>query len=371
MYSCRCSFENVDPAATGPHHLVVNDSKKTAAVMDYIWHHQAVLTLMLLMQDFLILQITCKPGKHHVQAFHASARCMILSKHLLVQTEAVTLIYKAHLALAHSATFAPAGIAYLEIQKGAFISAAVPVLVADRALGATEAPRLLEAAMAVDDAQASHVGIITDLALMALFSSQQPVGGSAESDNRDSSMNQLAAGGCSCHTCRLSTRLPSVSNKVVVATARRLLTLACQQGAQHLISYLLPIAVAAMASSHRPDRLPAAAASALEEQSDHSCQSASCAGSSSDNIEQKHPVPDSSASAHGLALRGTVASDVRSVLQGIVRGPSHGELAITAADSTGLTLLHHVVRSGNAQALDALLTGGKRLGINWQVSIRL
>ncbi|KAK9862486.1 hypothetical protein WJX84_012180 [Apatococcus fuscideae] len=75
----------------------------------------------------------------------------------------------------------PAGIAYLEVQKGAFTSAAIPVLVADRALAASEVPQLLEAAAAADDGAASRAGLITDLALMTAAHSQRLSGISVES----------------------------------------------------------------------------------------------------------------------------------------------------------------------------------------------
>ncbi|KAK9842848.1 hypothetical protein WJX74_003337 [Apatococcus lobatus] len=206
----------------------------------------------------------------------------------------------------------PSGIVYIEVQKGAYLSAAAPLLIADKALAASEASELLAAAA---DGQ-SHAGLITDFGVVASALSLQLASTSPPSGLQRDQPGRLSSGICSkCveGPAPAPSMAASVSDAVIRATARKLLQVACRRGAARLIQYLLPIAAGA------------AAAGKQQLLSGRSCN------------ELELPSP---------------ASDRRADL--------------TAPDATGMTLLHSAVQSGCAVAVDALLDGGCRLGIHWQ-----
>ena len=156
-------------------------------------------------------------------------------------------------------------------------------------------------------------------------------------------------------TSGVGTTQPSVSKDVAVATARRLLALACQQGAAQLIAYLLPIAAADTSSSNLRSTPTAAAVAGP-----------SACGCKTDAYSS---MPSSSASACSPAPLGpeTAGFEQRAMTLELVSAKQLSQPAMTAADSAGLTLLHHAVRSGSLAALSALLSGSKQLGIDWQV----
>lgn len=274
-----------------------------------------------------------------------------------------------------------AGIAYIEVQKGAYISAAIPLLIADKALAASEAAELLEAA--ADDQ--SHAGLITDLALMASACSLQLASTGPPYGLQYARPCGTMAGNCG-QSCESSTAsasmMASVSDAAFCATARKLLQVACCRGAPQLIQYLLlvlagstaatqeelPASVESASSCSNPLRhssLPAAAdALAAEAVSSEALDLQSAAASVSSTAGQPHL--SSRASAFEAEL-GQAASNLSAASAGagnIVAG-------LTAPDAAGMTLLHRAVQSGSALAVAALLEGSRRLGIDWKVRFSL
>ena len=205
-----------------------------------------------------------------------------------------------------------AGVAYIEVQKGAYISAAVPFLVADKALAASEAPQLLQAAA---DEQ-SHAGLITDFALVSSALSRQRTSRDSPSEMEDEQPGRPISGDCSkSHEPppALASMMACVPETAVCTTARKLLEAACRRGASRLIQYLLPVAA--------------------------------------DYAAGRQQQPNAaSADAHPSLLASHASQQI-----------------IAAPDAGGMTLLHRTVQSGSSLALDALLDGSRQLGIHWQV----
>ena len=238
-----------------------------------------------------------------------------------------------------------AGIAHIEVQKGAYLSAAVPLLIADKALAASELPELLAAA--ADDQ--SHAGLVTDFGLVASAfflqhaSITPPSGVQHDQSGRSSSRicsNCIEAPGSA------AVMAASVSKAVICATARQLLQVACRRGAFRLIQYLLPIAAGRAAAGQQ--HLPSGRS--------HSCNQAKLPSPASGcRANRPHQSSKSStATAQAQACPSLPASD-----------PDQQDL--TAPDAAGMTLLHCAVQSGCAVAVDALLDGSCHLGIHWQV----
>ena len=164
---------------------------------------------------------------------------------------------------------ADAGIAYIEVQKGAYISAAVPLLIADKVLAASEAAALLEAAA---DEQ-SHAGLVTDLALVAsayslqLASTGPPSGMQHPRPRRTMAGN---SGRASKSSTASASMMGSISDAALCATAQKLLQVACHRGAPQLIQYLMLVLAGSTAA--KQGQLPASDGSPSSS-STHPCHS--------------------------------------------------------------------------------------------------
>ena len=140
-----------------------------------------------------------------------------------------------------------------------------------------------------------------------------------------------SSGSRDCSTSKPRMRMAPASEDIIMATARRLLTIACQRGAQDLIAYLLPTAAGTTSlNGSKP---------------------AECLEQPAISFRQCPCSPPNSSEISG----------------GDEYADQQQQPAITAPGSAGLTLLHHAVRSGSALACKALLDGSKQLGITWQV----
>ena len=274
-----------------------------------------------------------------------------------------------------------AGIAYIEVQKGAYISAAIPLLVADKALAASEAVELLEAA--ADDQ--SHAGLITDLALMAAAYSLQLASAHPPSEMQYDRPGRDMAGNCGQPrdpSTASASMMASVSDATLFATARKLLQVACCRGAPQLIQYLL--LVLAGSTADKQETLPASveSASSCSNPLGHSSSPAaaepsaanvvtceavdlhSAAASVSSTAGQPHLRPRASACEAEL---GQAAPSLSAAFAGV----GNIVTVLTAPDAAGMTLLHRAVQSGSAPAVEALLDGSRQLGIDWKVSFSL
>ena len=188
-----------------------------------------------------------------------------------------------------------------------------------------------------------------------------------------------------------ATMMASASDTAIAATARHLLSLACQRGAEHLIRYLLPIAAGGSADmqAQLPQQLPQSPS--LEGSFEKAWGVSSAALQEPDALSQQHRVPRSQSSgcalprlqchaSHGqqpaaaACAHHASASLLAPAAEQVIEAPvadgwslEPSPHMLTAPDAAGLTLVHHTVLSGSAAALHALLSGSRELGIIWQV----